>query len=868
LSLKGKILGMQGKIQDALKLIDKAIELDPKDPGPYHDRGAIFMGQRDPERALEYFEKSVDVDPNFLGGWVSKGLALSILKRYEEALKCFDKVIEINPNFKEARRMKAMVLRELGRDSEVVDTLDILTSKDPENFDAWINKGIELLRIKHDSEALESFERAIELNSKSGKAWTLKAVALRGLRQVDEAIECFDKAIELDPEDFNGYFEKAQTLVTLRRIDDAVNLCDEALEAIPNSHELLFLKGHLLGLKKDFKQALEYIDKALKIKPDFKPAQEAKKIASEMLKVHPPEEEVKKLLLSNPTDAAGFYNKAYALNSVGDYEKAIEMYDEALKLKPDFIQALHNKGALLGQLKRYDEALECMDDALKISPNDFRILSNKAATLMYLKRNEEALETIEKVLELKPKYADGWINKGSILVGFNKHQEALECYEKAIDINPNYDKAWYNKSVVLKKLGRTEEAEKAKKEAILINPALDKSDIIAMIDGKSFFGKGGGTVSQGEYACDNCGNPVKFGDKYCKKCGTQVGKGGDKVPIIHFGLGGPSIGTMDLKDLKIQNIPKIDKETKLEKPFRVPSMEEMQNFMNLTDQGTSLAQQKRFDEAIELYDKALELMPHAWFTLLMKANVLLQAAKDEEVVEVTNELCHYHPYKSDGWYIRGLALINLGRLDEGWKCLHNALKIDPRMKPAQDTINRLNRTHPNNFKFVLPKLKEPVRRTYKLIYDIFNQVDPNEWISFRVLEFTFAGFVESAVKKEYDMEFIQTDFKEFLPKIVYLIVKQEGFFIAYVGKLAASIKNTLFLGYIDALDGLDRLKLSQSSEGGFKPYPFYEEIVDKYGRIQKEWKEIWDNAIKIPLKFFFNLELLEEFIESLKSEFN
>jgi len=325
---------------------------------------------------------------------------------------------------------------------------------------------------------------------------------------------------------------------------------------------------------------------------------------------------------------------------------------------------------------------------------------------------------------------------------------------------------------------------------------------------------------------------------------------------------------MDLKNLKLEGIPEIDeKKEQPKKAFKGVDMKEMEQFMTITDKGTNMARQGRYDEAIKFYDQALEIMPRAWYTLVLKANVLLQARKDDEVIETTNQLCHYFPYKADGWFIRGLALINVGRPDDGLRCLQNALKIDPRMKPAQDAIDRLFRTHPNNFEHILPRLKEPIRRTYELIYRIFEKISPDEWISFRVVEFTFAGFVEEFVKKQYDMEFKQTEFKEYLPKLMYPIIKQDGLFIAYVGKLAATAKNTLFLGLgVERLDDLTYLKYSCNNKGGFEIYPFYEEIVDEYEKIQREWKNIWDKAMKIPLRVFYNLELLEQYLESLKTD--
>ena len=81
-------------------------------------------------------------------------------------------------------------------------------------------------------------------------------------------------------------------------------------------------------------------------------------------------------------------------------------------------------------------------------------------------------------------------------------------------------------------------------------------------------------------------------------------------------------------------------------------------------------------------------------------------------------------------------------------------------------------------------------------------------------------------------------------------------------------KRTLFLGHLDALYGLDMVKIFQSSEEGLKLYPIYEELVDRYEKIQDKWKRIWENEMKLPLDLFFNLELLEEYLESLKENFN
>ena len=51
-------------------------------------------------------------------------------------------------------------------------------------------------------------------------------------------------------------------------------------------------------------------------------------------------------------------NKGAVLAALGDSEGAIEAYDAALRIRPDYAQALYNKGIILLLQDRVDEAIE------------------------------------------------------------------------------------------------------------------------------------------------------------------------------------------------------------------------------------------------------------------------------------------------------------------------------------------------------------------------------------------------------------------------------------------------------------------------------------------------------------------------------
>jgi len=59
-------------------------------------------------------------------------------------------------------------------------------------------------------------------------------------------------------------------------------------------------------------------------------------------------------------------NKGVALSRLGKFHEAIEAYDQALKIDPEYFSAWNNKGVVLSRLGKYHEAIDAFDRALRI----------------------------------------------------------------------------------------------------------------------------------------------------------------------------------------------------------------------------------------------------------------------------------------------------------------------------------------------------------------------------------------------------------------------------------------------------------------------------------------------------------------------
>lgn len=162
-------------------------------------------------------------------------------------------------------------------------------------------------------------------------------------------------------------------------------------------------------------------------------------------------------------DDRSYYNKASGKFRKGEYYKAIDYYDKALNLNPNYVIAWNDKGASLARLKKFDDALICYDKALEINPDFALSLINKSSIMNKFQRFEEAIVLYNKLLQLDentikkgikgsnykyPQVLYGILsNKGLSLNRLKKYDESILCYDEILKKNPKYKVALHNKKI-------------------------------------------------------------------------------------------------------------------------------------------------------------------------------------------------------------------------------------------------------------------------------------------------------------------------------------------------------------------------------------------------------------------------------------
>ncbi len=107
--------------------------------------------------------------------------------------------------------------------------------------------------------------------------------------------------------------------------------------------------------------------------------------------------------------------------------------------------------------------------------------------------------------------------------------------------------------------------------------------------------------------------------------------------------------------------------------------------INAYNNGSDLASQGKFQEALVETEKALSIQPNFTLALTQKAGILNVMENYQEALNATDAAIAGNANISEAWVNRADALVHLGRYQDAIDSSNRALAIDPTMDAAKNT---------------------------------------------------------------------------------------------------------------------------------------------------------------------------------------
>jgi len=135
--------------------------------------------------------------------------------------------------------------------------------------------------------------------------------------------------------------------------------------------------------------------------------------------------------------AAAYNNRGVSLRSSGDIDRAMEDYDRALRLLPDYYVALNNRGVALMSKGELDRAVVDFDRAIQLKADYVGAYYNRAKALGRKGLYDRAIADYDFVIKADPKNPTLFLERGTMKANSGNQSGADADFEHAEALRSN-----------------------------------------------------------------------------------------------------------------------------------------------------------------------------------------------------------------------------------------------------------------------------------------------------------------------------------------------------------------------------------------------------------------------------------------------
>ena len=353
-----------------MRIFEKAVQLDEEDEGFKVALAMSEVKSGQYREAAEIYKNLLIAHPekdNYKYNLVS---CYEALGEIQTAISMLEKMVYVNQKFiLPAQKLASLYIKtnQLSKAKEIYDNILLKNKPSAETLHQYAVLSSSLC----DTDTAEKIlKKVIKMNPDIAKAHKDLGIIFLNKRLFKYAEEEFQTALKLAPNDFEIIFEYGNFLYSISKNTEAERYYQEALDLQPdNVLALTFMALNKLILNQ-LDASKEYIMKAVKINPHHEYIQFC---AGRILFARKEYEEAKHFLIhaveQNP-DIETQNTLALTYYELGEFDSAINIFNNLLVKKPDNISVLMSLAKCYEGKKDNDKALEYLDKVVTIFPED------------------------------------------------------------------------------------------------------------------------------------------------------------------------------------------------------------------------------------------------------------------------------------------------------------------------------------------------------------------------------------------------------------------------------------------------------------------------------------------------------------------
>lgn len=149
----------------------------------------------------------------------------------------------------------------------------------------------------------------------------------------------------------------------------------------------------------------------------------------------------------NPTSATIVFSQGVAFDNKGQFDRAIQKYDEAIRRDPNYALAFYNRALDYASKGELDRAIEDYNQAIRLNPGIPDSFVSRGVAFDGKGQYDLAIQDYDQAIRLKPDYALAFVDRGIAYANQDLYDRAIQDYDEAIRLSPDEPDALYNRGL-------------------------------------------------------------------------------------------------------------------------------------------------------------------------------------------------------------------------------------------------------------------------------------------------------------------------------------------------------------------------------------------------------------------------------------
>jgi predicted O-linked N-acetylglucosamine transferase (SPINDLY family) len=247
LHLLGCTMSKLGRTDEAVELIQRAINLNPRQAAYHGNLGLTLLGIGRKREAIAALEQSLAIQPNQPDALVLLAKILYSVGELDRAIICFHRAIKAQPS-----------------DPTLLFNLGNCWLRKASRIPLGTDKAAQ--KTENLNNAVACFEKALTLSPGYGNAGNNLGNTLRVLGRTDEAIAAWRRTVSAGPHSL-AYFNLGRALYEKDLVDEALDATRNSIRIDPNNSDAYNNLGNLLRQNGAVEEGIRQFDRALQINP-------------------------------------------------------------------------------------------------------------------------------------------------------------------------------------------------------------------------------------------------------------------------------------------------------------------------------------------------------------------------------------------------------------------------------------------------------------------------------------------------------------------------------------------------------------------------------------------------------------------------